>query len=188
MSFENHSDLELLDLLGQGYDEAFTEIYNRYWKPMLSVAANKTGDLDEAEEIVQDIFVSLWKRRVELVITSTLNSYLSVSVKYKVMKVLSARSKRLALDEHDMLNQPFLDHSTQHELEFDELQTQLADLVSNLPEKCRLVYQLSREAGYTHKQISDEMNISEKTVEAHISRALRAIKQGLSHFVFLLLF
>jgi RNA polymerase sigma-70 factor (family 1) len=183
MHFEHHSDSELLDLLGQGRDEVFTEIFNRYWKPLLSVAVNKTGDLDEAEEIVQDIFVSLWKRRYDLVLTSTLNNYLSVAVKYQILKLLSSRNKRLAFEELGLEKQIYLDHSTEHILEFEEFQNQLSQIVSNLPDKCRLVYELSRDSGYSHKQISEEMAISEKTVEAHISKALKAIRQGLARFV-----
>ncbi len=180
MSFKHHSDSELLALLVQGHDEVFTEIFDRYWKPMLSVAANKTGDLDEAEEIVQDIFVSLWKRRNVLEITSGLQNYLAMSVKYQVLKVLSARNKRLTLEEQNMTGREPAVFSGHDALEFEQLQAQLAELVSSLPQKCRLVYQLSREAGYSHKQIAAEMAISEKTVEAHIRKALKAIRQGLN--------
>ena len=91
MSLKPYTDSELLSLLRQGVESGFTEIYNRYWKNLLVVAVNKTGDLDEAEEIVQDIFVSLWNRRETLEITSSLNNYLAVSVKYRVIKALAKK-------------------------------------------------------------------------------------------------
>lgn len=188
MSLKRYTDLELLGLLAQGNDEVFTEIFDRYWKPMLSVAVNKTGDLDEAEEIVQDVFVSLWKRRRKLVVTSGLNHYLAASVKYQVMKVLADRRKRLALEDYSLNSQLASDDSAHRYLDFEELQSQLSKLVSSLPDKCRIVYQLSRETGYSHKEIAAEMDISEKTVEAHISRALRTIRRGLGSVAFLFIF
>ena len=79
-------DKELIVLLQKNDRNAFTEIYNRYWKKLFSVAANKIKDLPEAEEIVQDIFVSIWNRRDNLTVIDTLSSYLAVSVKYRVIK------------------------------------------------------------------------------------------------------
>ena len=188
MSFKHYTDLELLDQLGQGNDQVFTEIFDRYWKPMLSVAVNKTGDFDEAEEIVQGVFVSLWKRRRALVVTSGLNHYLAASVKYQVMKVLAERRKRLALEVYEQNIQLTSDDSAHRYLDFEELQSQLSELVSSLPDKCRIVYQLSRETGYSHKEIAAEMGISEKTVEEHIRRALRAIRKGLGYVAFFFTF
>jgi len=177
------SDDELLALLGKGEKAAFTEIYNRYWKTMLSVAANKTGDLDEAEEIVQDIFVSLWKRRSHLKITSSLKNYLSVSVKYKVIKALARQNAHRNIGDQHTYDQSFIDDSTQEYLQFEELQQQLAELVAALPEKCRLVYRLSRDSGYSQKEIAAELGISEKTVEAHLGKAIKSIRNGLNHFL-----
>ena len=68
-------------------------------------------------------------------------------------------------------------------LEFDELKSRLETLVSNLPEKCRLVYKLSREQGLSQKQIAREYGISEKTVEAHIGKALKALRTGLGQLL-----
>ena len=184
MSLKSYTDSELLSLLRQGVESGFTEIYNRYWKNLLVVAANKTRDLDEAEEIVQDIFVSLWNRRETLEITSSLNNYLAVSVKYRVIKALAKKNHRQKFAEQNLQNNILLDDSTQEWLEFEELQQQLQELVAALPEKCRLVYQLSRESGYSQKQISEELGIAEKTVEAHLSKALKSIRNGLNHFLY----
>ncbi len=181
MSFENLTDNDLLDLLREGNDEAFTEIFKRYWKPVLTVAANKTGDLDEAEDIVQDLFISLWKRRRDLQLTSSLGSYLAVSVKYKVLKVLAVRNKVLPLEaggqDAALLSAP----GTESAIEMEQLTCQLSEIVESLPEKCKIVYRLSRESGFSHRQIAQQMDISEKTVEAHISRALRAIRHAIVH-------
>jgi RNA polymerase sigma-70 factor (family 1) len=177
------NDKELTCLLQAGDEHAFTEIYNRYWKKLFSIAANKIKDLDEAEEIVQDIFISLWKRRNELGVIDTLSPYLSVSVKYRVIKILDKRNNQQKYSDYSQHTASLTDDSTQQWLEFEELRSRLAAFVADLPEKCRLVYQLSREAGYPQKKIAIEMGISEKTVEAHLSKALKTLRARLSQFL-----
>lgn len=180
MSLAQYTDHELLGLMRSGHESGFTEIYNRYWKRLLVIAANKTGDLDEAEEIVQDIFVSLWNRKTELVLTSSLNNYLAVSVKYRVIKSLAKQNLKSRFGDGRTFHCDLIDDSTQEWLEFEELQQRLGELVAALPEKCRVVYQLSRDSGYTQKQIAEQLGISEKTVEAHLGKALKTLRTGLN--------
>jgi RNA polymerase sigma-70 factor (family 1) len=176
-------DKELTGLLQNGDELAFTEIYNRYWTKLFAVAANKISDLDEAEEIVQDIFVSLWKRRSELDTINTLGPYLAVSVKYRVIKVLAKRGHQQKYSDYTQHIASLTDDTTQQWLDFEELRTRLAAFVADLPEKCRLVYRLSRESGFSQKQIATEMGISEKTVEAHLGKALKTLRARLSSFL-----
>lgn len=179
VSYAAYSDIELLDLLRSGDKAAFSEIYNRYWKKIFTVAANKIGQSEEAEEIVQDIFISMWNRRESITITTSLNAYLAVSVKYRVIKILAKRNLYNRYTDHSLNILPQFDNSTQDWLEFEELKSRLALLVIQLPEKCRLVYKLSREEGMSQKQIAEEFGISEKTVEAHIGKALKHLRTGL---------
>ncbi len=176
-------DKELIMLLSVSDMRAFTEVYNRYWKKLFSIAANKIQDLDDAEEIVQDIFVTLWKRRDKLTIIDTLSSYLAVSVKYRVIKLFDKRSNQQKYASYRKDHTTIADHSTEQWLEFEELKDRLMEFVAELPEKCRLVYQLSREAGYSQKMIAGEMGISEKTVEAHLGKALKTLRARLSQFL-----
>lgn len=178
-SYVEYSDCELMDLLRSGDRLAFSEIYNRYWKKLFAIGSNKIGQFEEAEEIVQDIFISLWDRREEIVITSSLSAYLAVSVKYRVIKILAKRYQHSKYEEHSLAVLPFSTNSTEDWLEFLELKSRLEVLVAKLPEKCRLVYKASREQGYSQKQIAEEFGISEKTVEAHIGKALKSLRTGL---------
>ncbi|MGV3504761.1 MAG: RNA polymerase sigma-70 factor [Adhaeribacter sp.] len=175
------SDQDLLQLLKQGNSQAFTALYHRYWQKLLVVASNKINDLEEAEEIVHDIFVALWKRRQELEVKGDFGLYLAVSVKYRVMKVLARRYQQRHYAASATFS--FIDNSTQEWLQFSELQSQLGKLIADLPEKCQLVYKLSRESGFSHKQIAQELQISEKTVEAHLSKALKSLKAGLNYIL-----
>jgi len=177
------NDKALAGLMSGDDRRAFTEIYNRYWKKLFSIAANKIHDLDEAEEIVQDIFVSLWRRRDQLNVIDTLSSYLAVSVKYRVIKALDKRSSQQKYANYSKSYLNIVDNTTEQWLEFEELKGRLMVFVTELPEKCRLVYQLSRDAGYSQKMIAEEMGISEKTVEAHLGKALKTLRARLSQFL-----
>lgn len=177
------TDIELLTLLAKSDQNAFTAIYNRYWEKMFALAARKVDDLHDAEEIVQEIFVSLWNKRENLQITSSFNNYLAVSVKYRVIKTLARQQIHKRFENSEMNNISILDNSTMEYLDFDELKSKLEHYVSELPEKCRLVYQLSREAGFSQKQIAEKMSISEKTVEAHLSKAIKTLRIRLNKFM-----
>lgn len=174
-------DAELLDLLKSGDHGAFDTLYNRYWSRVLSLAHHKLGDLMEAENVVQDVFVSLWKRRATLVVNGEFNNYLFVSIKYRVLKVMANRKSQFA--ESLELAGGLLDDSTQEYLAFDELKIRLELLIGTLPEKSRLVYRLSKEDGKSYKEIADELNITEKAVDAHLVRTKRVLRTGLGSFL-----
>lgn len=179
-------DQDLMSLLERDNHDAFTEIYDRYWKKMFALAADKLDDLDEAKEIVQQIFVSLWERRHTIDIHQSLSGYIAVSVKYKVINILHRRDVR---QKHlDELPSDFnVDDSTLEWLEFEELRHRIAKIVTNLPEKCRLVFVMSREEGLSQKKIAKKLGLSEKTVEAHLGKAIKTLKSGLKSFFLTLL-
>lgn len=181
--FGTYEEKDLLYKLQSGSVTAFTTIYNQHWKKMFYLAGNKLQNLAEAEELVQDIFLDLWRRREELKITS-LSSYLSACVKYKVINALAKRNHQERYSLYTS-HQPGLlaDNTTEERLRLDELQHELMNETEKLPEKCKMVFRLSREQGYTQKQIATRMGISEKTVESHLSKALRTLRIGLSQFI-----
>lgn len=184
--YKTFTDGELLAALKQGDQTAFIEIYDRYWDKLFSMAGHKLEQLEDAEEVVQNIFISLWNRRQTLTITSTLNSYLAVSVKYRVIKVLEKQHYQKKYRD-SLGREVMLDDSTREWLEFTALKEQLEQLVKALPDKCQLVYRMSREEGFSQKEIAGKLDISEKTVEAHMGKALKAIRSGLNIFIFMLL-
>ena len=182
-SLSLYTEKELLSLFSKSDDAAFTEIYNRYWNKLFSVAANKLNNLAEAEEVVQDIFLDLWKRRKELNITICLNAYLATAVKYKVINIFAKRNQQLRFCEKTIMDRSIADISTEQWLSFQELRDRLGKLVAALPEKCRFVFQLSRDRGLSQKEIASQLDISEKTVEAHLSKAIRTLRTELKNFL-----
>jgi RNA polymerase sigma-70 factor (family 1) len=185
--YTQRNDEELLWLLKNNDELAFREIYNKYWKKLYIVAANRISNEQDAEEIVQDIFTSLWMRRNTIAIADDgLGKYLTVSVKYRVIKNMGKYAiKQKYLDSIPQSSQ--IDDSTQQWLAFEELKDELAKYVEQLPEKCQLVFKMSRQLGYSQKQISAELAIAEKTVEAHLNKAFKILRSKLASLVLTLL-
>lgn len=163
-------------------ESAFTEIYHQYWKLLFSVAANKAGSLADAEEVVQDVFADLWRRRADIRIDHSLKSFLAAAVRNQVFSSMARRYReQLGRSEWGYMQ----DHpvpSAEQALQLKELHDHVSGLAASLPERCRLVYRLSREEGLPNKTIAVSLNISEKTVESQITKALRIIRTGL-HFL-----
>lgn len=179
-------DTELLDEIKAGDKAAFNELFNRYWKKLLAISYNYTKDQSAAEETVQEVFIGLWNRRADLNIQS-LEPYLATAVKFSVLAALQKQKRReeLALNNYQ-INPVTL---AEEEIYARFLQEQVDGIVERLPEKCRLVFKYSRNEGLSIPEIADEMNISQKTVEAHLGKALKTIRKDLknSGMVFLLL-
>lgn len=183
MNYDCQSDTLLLELLKKGDDKAFTAMYNRYWDRLLFIAGIKFRDLAVAEEIVQDVFLDLWKRREELEITTGLEPYLAVSVKYKVINAQAKLKRAMEYRQYAVHHNPLHDNDTEEWLRFRELKHKLSRLVSALPEKCRITYQLSREEGLSQNEIAARLNVSKKAVEANLSRALKSLRKAFSHLI-----
>jgi len=184
-AYSKFTDEELTALLKEGSHAAFTEIYQRYWKKLFYIAGKKLNNLDEAEEVVQNIFLSLWNRRETLVITTTMAAYLTVSVKYRIIKILDKQHHQAKYIQSIAKN--VLDDSTQQWLEFLDLKESLDRYITELPEKCQLVFKMSRSQNMSQKQIAEELNISEKTVEAHMGKAIKTLRTKFNQFFLTLL-
>jgi RNA polymerase sigma-70 factor (ECF subfamily) len=178
-----HDEKHLLELIAKDDTSAFRILYDHYWSKVFALAHRKTGSSPDAEEIVQDIFTDLWQRRSNLLITKGISNYLSIAVKYKVMDWLD---KQMVRKKH-LANEYALNRtetpSLPDELRIQELKEQIAALTNGLPEKCRLVFQLSRDEGMNHQEIARVLNISTKTVESHLARAIRSFRTGLQNFL-----
>jgi RNA polymerase sigma-70 factor (family 1) len=169
-----NTDDQLVILLQAGDADAFTEIYARYWKLLFYIAEKRLNNYTEAEETVQNIFTDLWARRMMINIRTSLKYYLAAAVHYQVIKYFAKRHTSLELSDTDASN-----NSADQILNFHELEQQIQELVSALPEKCRLVYQLSRDQGLANKIIAQQLGLSEKTVENQLTKALSRIRSGL---------
>lgn len=174
------SDEELVNLLNEGSREAFDEIYRRHWSKMYLVAFNMLRDHDACMDVIQDVFVWIWDKSGELEVL-TLKSYLLSSVKYKVTNVIrKLKSRQSFLDRIENIEPSFDNVSS--EMELKELKAVLSQFTAELPERCREVFELSRNKHLSNKQIALKMGISEKAVERQMTIALKRLKEALILF------
>lgn len=184
--YKNIDDEELVRQLKFDDKNAFTEIYNRYWKLLFSTAQRITDNTDSAQDTVQNIFLCLWQRRHEVDITS-LKAYLQQATRYAVLQAIREKQsddrfyERLRILTSEIINDdPVI---------FKEQQELLKELLESMPENCTRTYLMSREEGLTYKQIAARLEISEKTVEKRMTKSLKYLRRGLNwNYVLLLLY
>ncbi|RAJ94300.1 RNA polymerase sigma-70 factor (ECF subfamily) [Larkinella arboricola] len=186
--YSAHSDEDILKSIGENNDEfAFAELYNRYFRLLFNYAFSKVNDQFVAQEIIQELFVMLWQQRHRNTILSC-RSYLFASAKNLI---ISHYRKEFTRQYH--YNQ--WEIQTNGSTALTDQLTLTADLqhryeqgLHRLPQKCKEVFVLSRQ-GHSNREIALQLAISEKTVEQHITKALRLLKEYLKeHFVYTLLF
>ena len=170
------SDQELMNLLQEGDHAAFTEIYKRYWEKLVLIAWNHTRDKALAEDIVHEVFISLWNEKNNFQILNV-GGFLATKIKFVVFKNYRKEHRRSKLAE---MNFNFSDVSLDEEkLDALFLQDYINGIINELPEKCKLVFKYSRQLGMKNSEIAAQMNISEKGVEANLTRALKIIRSNL---------
>lgn len=178
----NYTDEDLLQLMSRDDQEAFTMIYDRYWQELFVTAAKALRSRQEAEDIVQDVFFSLWRRRKELVITESLPAYLHTGIRYKAIHYIEKNIHRrdyLALLSDMAIDtiSPIVDV----QLQLKEVQQAVREAVAKMPPKMQEVYHLSRSEHLSHREIAQKMGISVKTVKKHSHRAVQLLKTALSY-------
>lgn len=181
-----HTDDELVLLLKQGQVAAFDVIYGRYWDKLFDAAYKRLRHPEICEEIVQEIFIRFWERRLTLTLDSGLKKYLYTAVKYNVIDYY----RRQLLQDNfifDSKNRSELDNTTEDLIFLNDLKHHLELLINALPAKCKSVYELSRLEHKNNKEIALLLNISEKTVEGHLTKALHHIRLGVSDILPLLI-
>ncbi|PYF68995.1 sigma-70 family RNA polymerase sigma factor [Pedobacter nutrimenti] len=173
------TDNELLFLMRNNKEEAFTEIYNRYWERLTAIGYYHTKSKSQAEEIVNDVLMGLWLRKKKLDIKS-LPAYLGTAVKFSLFKVISREKRRNEI--RAMQEFPEQHNDTTERLDAIFLQEYLDQIVEHLPEKARLVFKYSREQELSIKEIAKKMELSPKAVEYHMTKALKVLKGSMDKF------
>jgi RNA polymerase sigma-70 factor (ECF subfamily) len=181
-------DKEILNRLGKDDQLALRELFEQYNKPLFYYAC-KFVNADEAHDIIQDVFVYLWQQRSMLVVSSSLNGYLSGMVRNSCLKHLrNVASKTVDMDDERHLKLEELKHFQQdpdaiNSLIEKELEGKLQEALEKLPPRCLEVFLLSRKEGLKNKEIANQLGISEKSVEKHITKALQIVRMEFKDYL-----
>ena len=169
--------------LKEGNKEIFEEIYRAYYSPLCFYCLRYVGDLDEAKEIVQGLFLKIWIKRKELKITSTVKLYLYGAVQnYALNYLQQQKTKKKYVNRK--LNLPVAHtENGQLRMEEEELKKLIKSAILKLPDKRREIFELSRFENLKYSQIADQMRISVKTVESQMSKSLIYLRKVLKEYM-----
>jgi RNA polymerase sigma-70 factor (family 1) len=185
-SYAARSDADLLAALCTDDEGSFTEIYQRYCYQLFTVAYRKLNNREAAEELVQDLFENLWNRRASHEIEQ-LKQYLFSALRYRIINYIKAQQVRAGYELYCRLTGARADTTTEDSLAHGELRAALLAGMRKLPTKTREIFQLSRLEQYSVAEISGRVNLSEKTVEYHLTKSLKLLRGYLRDFLVLAL-
>jgi RNA polymerase sigma-70 factor (ECF subfamily) len=181
------SSQQLLNTLRAGDITAFEMIFKTYYQPLCNYAYSFVQDRDEAEEIVQSTFLSVWEKRENLTIHTGVKPYLYAMVRNAALNVIKHEkikqqhaSVALAVAEKSI-------ESVTHTVMASELEDRIYRALNKLPEQCRLVFKLSRFEELKYAEIAEQLNISVKTVENQMGKALKIMREQLKDYLPLLI-
>lgn len=185
-SYKLYTDSELIHLLKADDTKAFSEIYLRFGELLYKQAYHVLRDREDAKDIVQDIFTALWNKRSGLQINN-LAGYLYIANRNQVIKLMA--HKKISTVYFDWLQAVTQDVSdvADHAFLEKQLQELVEDEVGKLPSKMRLVFNLSRKAHLSHKEIAARLHLSEATVKTQVKNALRILRNKLEAFLYAIL-
>ncbi|KLT65895.1 sigma-70 family RNA polymerase sigma factor [Pedobacter sp. BMA] len=173
--------IDLVERLKRGDQLAYEQIYFSFSKALLITAYRKTGDKVVAEELVQNIFISLWEKHAELEINN-LNAWLFGALKLSVINHIRSLVSANKYMEYQTLTYSEHHEETSNLVDLHDLTSIIEKSINSLPEKTQEVFRLSRYQNHSTKDISAELNISEKAVEYHITRSIKRIKEYIKNF------
>lgn len=185
----NHIQQNIILRLKEGSESAFSELFDYYGKKLFSFSLGYLKDTHEAEEIVQEVFLKIWKSRAELLAGKSFDSYIFTIAKNAILNTIrKSKNEQVYLNYAKMY--PGRDVLLEEEINFRELERAYLESIEKLSPKRKEIFILSREKNMSNAEIASHLSISVKTVENQMTTALSEIKRNLreSGFVGLIFF
>ncbi len=181
MDYRALTDTELVIHLRNGDADAFQEIYFRHWKKLLVIARNKLPLTDNPEDLIQDLFVTLWEQRDKIAVSNP-GAYLYISLRNAIINRYRSRllHEKYVVQTAEAL---LFEQNTEDEIALNDLITSVERQLDDLPEKTHRIFRLNRLEYKSVKEISSLMNIPERTVEHHITVAVRKLRLLLKDYL-----
>jgi len=172
-----------LEKLRSGDIQLYEMIFRTHYEPLCNYAFTFVADRDVAEEIVQGTFLYLWEKREAMEIHSSLKSYLYTSVRNRCLNEIKRRKVRQEHINRELLSADTSSESVSEEIAALELEERIQLAIEKLPEQCRMVFKLSRFEELKYAEIAEHLSISVKTVENHMGKALRIMREQLKEYL-----
>jgi RNA polymerase sigma-70 factor (family 1) len=183
-----------IEQLRIGSEDAFRKVYNTYFPKLVNFAASYVITRDEAADIVQSVFLSLWDKKETLARGTNLNNYLITLTRNKSLNHLrhnragiNYQSYRQGIHDELMLNYYALEKLNENTLNYEELEIRLQEALDSMPDQSRESFLLSRTEGKRYFEIAEKMNVSVKTVEKKMSQALEILREAFKDYLALFL-
>lgn len=167
----------------QQLQTVYRELFLRYYSPLFAYASSMVGD-DDAENVVEEVFADLWQRRHRVDFDGPMQAFLYRAVYTRSINVLKHRQVSAGylqqVEQFHQQRQDYVEHpQVIWQMERAELMDQVDTAVSTLPDKCQEVFRMCYESGLKNGEIAQALNISTRTVEAHLYKALRLLREKL---------
>ena len=164
-------------------EEGFKRIFNSYYPRLLRFAQEYVGNND-AEDVLQDVFLTLWEKKTALRVDTNLNAYLLTLVKSQCLDFLKHKkvadrylANQMTVQQQEAaFNYYAMSKFEPEQMDIESLERLAEKAISELPDQCRKVFELSRYEGLKYKEIAQRLGISVKTVESHMSQALKILR------------
>ena len=177
------SETEIYQSIIAGNQAAFEMIFKTYYQPLCRYAFSFLNDRNEAEEIVQNAFIKVWERKSDLQVQTSLKAYLYTMVRNASLN----RIKHERIKQQHVQNQMRVMESARElvseKVMSNDLEAKIYSAMNTLPEQCRLVFQLSRFEELKYQEIAEQLQISVKTVENHMGKALKLMREQLKDYL-----
>ncbi|TCO07297.1 RNA polymerase sigma-70 factor [Natronoflexus pectinivorans] len=168
----------LLNGLMRGEESFYRRLFDLYYKQLVIFANRILNDDDQSRNVVQDVFVMIFDKRSELNIHTSLKAHLYQTVKNRCLNIVK-RDKIIHEHHQNILSRSnhFIEPS--ENLEYTELEEKINNTISSLPDQCQRIFKMSRFEGHSNQDIADQLDISKRTVETQISKALKKLREEL---------
>ncbi len=163
--------------------QSFETLFRQYYQMLCSYAYRFVNDKDSAEEIVQDLFYKLWEKRSEIMINTSVKSYLFSAVHNRCLKFIEHRNVETRYRNYFLMHESEVDNEPQQNSNIRELQGIIDNTLDSLPERCSRIFRLNRFEGLKYHEIATKLSISIKTVEANMGKALKVLRKNLKEYV-----
>lgn len=179
----NDNELNLLiGKMKKGDRESFNQIFRHYYKPLLQFCVRFVADTDQSAEIVQDLFVKLWTNREKLTFNSSFESYMLRSVRNSAITFINKERAHAETNERIYSDESYANDPSET-LHSNNLEASYQKVLATMPEKRREVFLASRFDGLKYAEIAEKFGLSQKTVEAHMSAAIKQLREGLKDYL-----